>query len=258
MRSLSLSEDTDSTDDWLDEHEDALLSSEAFLDGGPLDLLALRLELSLELEFESSFCTGINGEGVSFSSLDLILVFLLIGEPFGLVLDVLLSLLSVSDSELLSGEKMLFFFSEFASILFAFGIVFDIALDFAPVVILGTAGCFLTSTDAAFLDLIDRRLGGIGFGVSGFGTSSSLDEETFAGLWGFGSSFAGSSTGGGTGDLGGGTVAGTSEVDDSESELLDPEPELVDDVPLLLESEVDPELLSVLLLLTWKWDAIYF
>lgn len=53
-------------------------------------------------------------------------------------------------------------------------------------------------------------------------------------------------------------MAGTSEVDDSESELLDPEPELVDDVPLLLESEVDPELLSVLLLLTWKWDAIYF
>lgn len=54
------------------------------------------------------------------------------------------------------------------------------------------------------------------------------------------------------GDLeaGGTVVTGLSEVDDSESELLDPDPELVDELPLLLESEEDPELLSVLLLLT--------
>lgn len=57
------------------------------------------------------------------------------------------------------------------------------------------------------------------------------------------------------GDFGGAEavlVAGVSEVDDSESELLEPDPDVVDDVPLLLESDEDPELLSVLLLLTCK------
>lgn len=98
-----------------------------------------------------------------------------------------------------------------------------------------------------------RLLGGAGFGLAGLAASSSLDEETFTldGLRGFGSSFFLVSSVF-VGDLGAGgavVVAGVSEVEDSESELLEPDPELVEELPLLLESEVDPELLSVLLLL---------
>lgn len=214
----------------------------------------LEFEL-LEFEFESSFWT-MTGDGTgSFSSLDFLVVFLFLGDALGLVLDVLLSLPSDSDSELLSGENILFFFKELSG-LEVFGIVFDIAFDLAPGVARGVEGFTLASTDAAFFIFVDRRLGGIGLGVAGFGGSSSLDDEAFdfAGGCDLGSSFffgSSSGTGFGLGDFGaGGTVAGVSEVDDSESELLDPDPELVDEVPLLLESEVEPELLSVLLLLT--------
>lgn len=85
-------------------------------------------------------------------------------------------------------------------------------------------------------------------------SSSSLDDETFT----FdrhlvGSSLFLSSSVFKGGDLGNGmllTATGISEADDSESELLDRELELVEELPLLLESDVDPELLSVLLLLT--------
>lgn len=170
-------------------------------------------------------------------------------------MDVLLSLLSESDSELLSGEKILFFFNVFASAFVVLGIVFEIAFDLAPVAALGGNCLALASTAAAFLGLVDRLLGGAGFGVGGLGISSSLDEDGL-GLderLGFGSSAGfGSSTGAGLGDLGAGAggTAGISDVEDSESELLDPDPELVDEVPLVLESDVEPELLSVLLLLT--------
>lgn len=109
--SLSVSDDTDSMDDWLDVHDDALLSSRIFLGGGPFDLLARLLFFSFD-PFESSFCIGVNGDGgVSFSSLDFLKDRLFFGEAFGLCLDDLLPLLSVSDSELLSGENMLFFFN---------------------------------------------------------------------------------------------------------------------------------------------------
>lgn len=101
-----------------------------------------------------------------------------------------------------------------------------------------------------------RLLGGAAFGLAGLGGSSSLDEDIFAfeGLLGFGSSFFFTSSIL-IGDFGAGVVfvvvvAGVSEVDESESELLEADPELVEVLPLLLESEEDPELLSVLLLLT--------
>lgn len=52
-------------------------------------------------------------------------------------------------------------------------------------------------------------------------------------------------------------VAGVSEVEESESELLEADPELVEVLPLLLESEEDPELLSVLLLLTSRFVILF-
>lgn len=108
------------------------------------------------------------------------------------------------------------------------------------------AGCLLGLADP-------RLLGGDGLSILGI-SSSSLDDETFSfDRRLFGSSlFMGSSIIAG-GDLGMGmlmTATGVSEADDSVSELLEPEPELVEEVPLLLESDVEPELLSVLLLLT--------
>lgn len=101
--SLSLSDDTDSTDDWLDEQDDALFSSTAFFGGGPLALLLL-LRFALSLPFESSF-SGVTDD-VSLSSLDFLELFFGRGDALGLLED----LLSDSDSELLSGENMLFFF----------------------------------------------------------------------------------------------------------------------------------------------------
>lgn len=204
----------------------------------------------MSLELESSFSTGVKGDcaDVSFSSLDFLTGRLFFGEALGLLED----LLSDSDSELLSGEKMLFFFvwSFFACCLV---MVFGIGLTgLAPAAAL--AGFPLTSTLAADLALVEDRLrGGAGLGGSGLGASSSLDDDIFLlACLGFGSSFffCGSSSGF-AGDLGAGwAAAGVSDVEDSESELLEPDPELVDELPLLLESDVDPELLSVLLLLT--------
>lgn len=187
---------------------------------------------------------------MSLSSLDFLEPLFGRGEAFGLLGD----LLSDSDSELLSGEKILFFLD--VSDLFAFCIVFGIGLGvLAPG---GTLGPLpLARTAAADLGLAEHLLrGGAGFCSTTFGVSSSLDEEGFGfvdGLLGLGSSFfLGSSVVVLTGDFGVATalVAGVSEADDSESELLDPEPELVEELPLLLESEVDPELLSVLVLFT--------
>lgn len=160
-------------------------------------------------------------------------------------------LLSVSDSELLSGENMLFFLCDPESDLLDLSTVLEFCLGvLAPAGNLGAVLPFDTDV-AVVLDLAEARLRG-GNGLAGLGASSSLDDEilTFDGLLCLGSSFfLGSS--GFVGDFGGGAVvAGVSEVDDSESELLDPDPELEDELPLLLESDVEPELLSVLLLLT--------
>lgn len=221
--------------------------STAFFGGGPLVLLPL-LRLTLSFELESSF-SGVAGE-VSLSSLDFRDPLFGRGEAFGLLED----LLSDSDSELLSGEKILFFLE--VSDLEAFCIVFGIG--FGVLAPAGTLGPLpLASTAAADLGFAEHRLrGAAGFCSTTFGVSSSLDEDGLGfvdGLLGLGSSFfLGSSLLVLTGDFGGCTAlaAGVSEVDDSESELLEPEPELVDELPLLLESDVDPELLSVLVLFT--------
>lgn len=231
----------------------------AFFGGGPfvllpLFLLALSLELELELlefELESSLSTAICVL-LSFSSLDFRELRLLFGEdPLGLFDD----LLSVSDSELLSGENMLFFLCEFVSDFDAFCVTFGAGLG-----VLAPGGCLfcacfpLTNTAAADLPLVDVRLrGGKVLGLTTLGVSSSLDEDTlsFEGRR-FGSSFFFGSSGL-TGDFGAvWAVApgGVSELEESESELLEPVPELDEELPLLLESDVDPELLSVLLLLT--------
>lgn len=252
---LLLSEDKDSTDDWLDEHDEVLLSSTAFFGGGPLDLFVfLRFVPSFWLE--SSVSAVVNGEVVvSFSSLDLRETLLGLGDPLGLLDD----LLSDSDSELLSGEKMLFFLeveevSDFAVLAGVLAPVFGVL---APPEALGVA-LPLARTLAADFGFAEQRLrGGKAFGLAALGASSSLEDEilAFDDLLGFGSSFFfGSSTGAGfVGDFGGSAgalvVAGVSEVDDSESELVDPDPELVEELTLLLESDEDPELLSVLLLL---------
>lgn len=227
------------------------MSSEGFLGGDPFCLTAIFL-LALSFELESSFSTGVSGE--SFSSLDFVEL-LLAGDPLGLF-----DLLSDSDSELLSGENILFFFEVFASVcgfVGAFPLGFGV---FAPLdlgVVLP-----LARTVAADFGFAEQRLrGGFGFGLSTFGASSSLDEETLTleGLLGLGSSFfLGSS--GFAGEFGAGAVAaaGGSEFEESESELLDPDPELVVELPLLLESEVDPELLSELLLLTSRFVMLNY
>lgn len=232
-----------------------------FFGGGPLGLFTLlRLAFESDLELESSLSAlllRVVAGDVSFSSLDFLEPRFGLGDAFGdLVVE---DLLSDSDSELLSGEKILFFFnapvSGFGG---AFCIVFGIGFGvFAPDGIL-CAVLPLARTAAADFGFADiRLLGGAGLGLVGFGVSSSLDEETLAfdGLLGFGSSFFFTSSVF-WGDFGAGVVlvvAGVSEVEDSESELLEPDPELVEVLPLLLESEEDPELLSVLLLLTSKF-----
>lgn len=219
-----------------------------FLGGGPLGLFPLFL-LTLSLEFESSFSTTV--EESSLSSLDFLETLLGRGDALALLED-----LSDSDSELLSGENILFFFDVLVSA-FGFGAVLPVGLGvFAPA-LRGTV-LPLASTVATVFGLAEHRLlGGKGLGLTSFGVSSSLDDITFTldGLLGFCSSFfLGSSTF--VGDFGAGVVvvAGVSEVEDSESELLDADPELVDELSLLLESELDPELLSELLLLTWKFE----
>lgn len=225
-----------------------------FFDGGPFALFPFFLfTLSLEslesLEFESSFPNGV--AGATFSSLDFRELRLLLGDSLGLFND----LLSDSDSELLSGEKMLFFFNALESRVSGFG--------FDPVFTAGfgvlapedlSAVLPLASTIATVLGFAEQRLlGGKVFGLSNFGTSSSLEDEALdlVVVSGLSSSFFSGSLAL-VGDLGAGAVevTGVSEVDDSESELLDPEPELVDVLSLLLESDEEPELLSVLLLLT--------
>lgn len=194
---------------------------------------------SFELESSLSNCIGVLK---SFSSLDLRELLLLFGDPFVLLDD----LLSTSDSELLSGENMLFFLYDPESDLFDFG-TFELCLGvFEP-------GLPLESEEEVdVFDLAEALLLG-GNGLAGFGASSSLDDDIFTldGLLCFGSSFSLGSSGS-VGDLGGGTVvvAGVSDVEESESELLDPDPEVEEELALLLESEVDSELLSVLLLLT--------
>lgn len=231
-----------------------------FFGGGPLGLFTLlRLAFESDLEFESSLSAlllrVVAGE-VSLSSLDFLELRFGLGDPFGDF--VVEDLLSDSDSELLSGENILFFFNAPGSVFGgAFGIVFGIGLGvLAPAGILWT-DFPLASTAAADFGFAEiRLLGGAGFGLVGFGASSSLEEDilAFEGLLGFGSSFfLTSSTF--CGDFGAVVlfvvvVAGVSEVEDSESELLEADPELVDVLPLLLESEEEPELLSVLLLLT--------
>lgn len=244
--SLSLSEETDSTEDWLDEQEEALLTSTTFLGGGPFSLLPLLL-FALSLELESSFSVGVNVEGeVSLSSLDFLGV-LLPPEALALALE---DLLSDSDSELLSGENILFFFM--SVLLAGFDADFDDGLGVLPPTGRG-GGLPLASTDAAALGLVDPLLrGGKGLGLAGLTVSSSLDEDALAfvdDLLGLASSFFFSvSSVGFAGDFGAVSLAaaGVSEADDSESELLEPDPELVDELPLLLESEEEPELLSVL------------
>lgn len=126
--------------------DDALLSSIDFFGGGPLGLFTLlrlelvsdfELEFELELEFESSLSAllfrVVAGE-VSFSSLDFLELRFGLGEPFRLL--VVEDLLSDSDSELLSGENILFFFNAPASGFggaFELGIVLGIGLGvFAP------------------------------------------------------------------------------------------------------------------------------
>lgn len=252
--SLSLSEDTDSTDDWLDVHEEALFSSTAFFGGGPFDLLLL---LRFTFSFVTDSSLSVFVDDVSFSSLDFRDPLLGFGDPLGLLGD----LLSDSDSELLSGEKILFFFwSDFVAGL-------DAVLGAGLVVLAPPddrgAGLPLARTIAAALGLAEQRLlGGKGFGSTTFGVSSSLDDDilfVFDGRLCFGSSFfLGSSAGGLAGDFGAAAgvavvACGVSDAEDSESELDEPDPELLDELPLLLESEVEPELLSVLLwLVTYK------
>lgn len=119
------------------------------------------------------------------------------------------------------------------------------------------------STLAAFLGLAEPLLlGGKGLGLGILGISSSLDEDALGlidGLLGLGSSFFLDSSGGLTGDFGTGMSAttGGSEADESESELLEPDPELVVELPLLLVSDDDPELLSVLVFITYNKQYYY-
>lgn len=117
----------------------------------------------------------------------------------------------------------------------------------------------LASTLAAFLGLLAEHLllGGNGLGLGNLGISSSLDEDGLSlldGLLGFGSSFFLGSSAGLAGDFGIGMDASAvaSDADESESELLEPDPELVVELPLLLVSDDDPELVSVLVFITYN------
>lgn len=228
-----------------------MLFSSTFFGGASFDRL-LFLVFTLSFEFESSFSAAVNGEE-SFSSTDFLELCLDAGESLALFDD----LLSDSDSELLSGENILFFFtvvSDFDD----FDVDLDAGLDvFAPADTLD-ADLPLARTKAADFNFVERLLGGKDFGLLVFGASSSLDDETlaFEGRLCLGSSFfLVSSEGGVAGDFGAVVVvaAGVPEVDESESELDESESELVDELRLLLESDEDSELLSVLLLLTSKY-----
>lgn len=236
-------------------HDEALLSSTAFFGGGPEARLPLLLFTLLSLEFESSFsvvCVIVDGE-VSLSSLDFLEPLFGRGDVLGLFLE---DLLSDSDSELLSGENILFFFNEFSDLDIGFDEV--LATGFGVLAPYADRGIFLpfASTLAAFLGLAEHLLlGGKGLGLATLGISSSLDEDGLSlleGLLGFGSSFFLGSSAGLAGDFGIGMVAraGGSDADESESELLEPDPELVVELPLLLVSDDDPELVSVLVFIT--------
>lgn len=115
-----------------------------------------------------------------------------LGRPLPLTelagLDTLLALLfwtSVSDSELLSGEKILFFLSDWLS---DFEFVEGLELDLGVVLLLfstggGRAAVFacLVLTVAVALGLADDRLlGGAVLAGGGFGGSSSLEDEILA------------------------------------------------------------------------------
>lgn len=93
--------------------DEALLSSTAFFGGGPEARLPLLFFTLLSLEFESSFSVGVivDGEVSLLTSLDFLEPLLGRGDVLGLLLE---DLLSDSDSELLSGENILFFFNEFS------------------------------------------------------------------------------------------------------------------------------------------------
>lgn len=227
-----------------------------FLDGGPFGLFPFFL-LALSLEFESSFSRAVDVE-LSFSILDFLE--LLLESVDALVL--LDDLLSVSDSELLSGENMLFFFDTPSSeVDFEDALLVTVDEDlgvFDPE--LRSAVFPLAKTVAAVFGLAEQRLrGGNGLGLTTFGLSSSLEDDTltFDSRLGFSSSFGWASTSTFIGDLGtgdlGAVIVGMSEVEESESELLEAEAELVDELALLLESVVVLELLSELLLLTSRF-----
>lgn len=236
--------------------DEALLSSTAFFGGGPEARLPLLLFTLLSLELESSFSVGVTVDGeVSLSSLDFREPLFGRGDVFGLFLE---DLLSDSDSELLSGENILFFFNALSDLgadlfeLLATGLGV-----LAPYADRGT-DLPLASTLAAFLGLAEHLLlGGKGLGLGTLGMSSSLDDDGLTlvdDLLGFGSSFFLGSSVALAGDFGIGmdASAGGSVADESESELLEPDPEVVVELPLLLVSDDDPELVSVLVFITYN------
>lgn len=245
--SLSLSDDTDSTDDWLEEQEEALLSSITFFGGGPFCLFVLFL-FPLSFEFESSFSTTASTE--SLSSPDFVEVLLLLSESLVLLID----LLSESDSELLSGENILFFFKELVSVL-DFEDAFDDDFGVLEPELLDIDFPLARTITAGLGFAEPLLLGGKGMGPTNLGVSSSLEDEPFPfeDLPVIVPSFLLLSSVL-VGDFGTGILlaTGVSDVEESESELLDADPELDEELSLLLESEDDPELLSVLLLLTFK------
>lgn len=236
--------------------DEALLSSTAFFGGGPEERLPLLLFTLLSLELESSFSVGVIVDGeVSLSSLDFLEPLFGRGNVLVLFLD---DLLSDSDSELLSGENILFFFNEFSDL--TVGLDEVLATGFGVLAPYTDRGIDLplASTLAAFLGLAEHLLlGGRGMGLGTLGISSSLDEDGLSfvdGLLGFGSSFLLGSSAGLAGDFGKGMAESDVglDTDESESELLEPDPELVVELPLLLVSDDDPELVSVLVFITYN------
>lgn len=246
--------------------DDTVCFSTGFLGGGPFTVLPFLLFMLISFTAVSSFL--LMGGFVLLS----LLVFLgrplpLTGALFFATLLALLFCTSESDSELLSGEKMLFFFRAWPpDFEFVGGLELDLGADLLLLSVdeRGAALVCLDVTVAVAFDFADDRLlGGAVLAGGGLGVSSSLEEEILVTVEGrllFSSFFlvcwllvlVSSSLVCFAGDLGPALeagAAGVSDVDESESELLEPDPELDDELPLLLESEDDPELLSELLLL---------
>lgn len=172
-----------SAEDWLDVQDEALCLSAGFLGGGPFAVLPFLLFILVSFVGISSF---LGTEGFALLSL---LGFL--GRPLpltgALAFEPLLPLLfctSESDSELLSGEKMLFFLRAWLS---AFEFVEGLELDLATVLLLFSAGarpavlvCLAVTLAVAFGLAEDRRRGGAVFGAGCLEASPSLDDEIFA------------------------------------------------------------------------------